>query len=227
MSASFDARWCAVRPRCVRSDRLGAVNGPPCRSRCCDAEIALARDAQRVELRNHRVRRGDLAARPNWTARLPRSLQLCSRLTCHDSPRPGRLLDRRGSRGHKGVRTPGPLDALCDASAAMPVAEATPRICVPVGMPTRPPAVRIPRSAPPEPYAGRDVHPDARSRSAPPMRSTPPRVSIGRRQSKSDAERQDESGEKQFHAGVNARPQREFPPGARKFAEAALIFGRA
>jgi hypothetical protein len=52
-------------------------------------------------------------------------------------------------------------------------------------------------------------------------------VSIGRRQSKSDAERQDESGEKQFHAGVNARPLRDIPSRSKKSAEAALIFGIA
>jgi hypothetical protein len=86
-------------------------------------------------------------------------------------------------------RSCAPLDALYCASAAVPVAPVTPRICAPAGIPTRTPAVGIPRSAPPEPNAGRDIDPDGRSVSAPPIRSAPPRVSIGRRQSKSDAER--------------------------------------
>src|SRR5262249_39168779 len=97
------------------------------------------------------------------------------------------------------------------ASAAMPLAPVTPRVCAPVGIPTGMPAVRIPGSAPPEPNAGVDVSPDARSGSAPPIRPAPPRVSIGRGQSKSDAERQDESGKKQFQAGVNALPRRGIP----------------
>lgn len=108
------------------------------------------------------------------------------------------------------------FDALCGASAAVPVAIVTPWICAPAGIPTRMPPVGIPRSAPPEPNTGRDIDPDARSGSAPPIRSAPPRVSIGRRQSKFDAERQDESGEKQFHAGVNARPRRNIPSRGKK-----------
>ena len=82
----------------------------------------------------------------------------------------------------------------------MPVAEVTSRIWAPSGIPTWVPTVRIPRSAPPEPNAGSDVSPDTRSGPAPPIWSAPIRVSIGRWQSKSDAERQDESGEKRFHA---------------------------
>src|SRR5580700_3451330 len=102
-------------------------------------------------------------------------------------------------------------DAVYGASATVPVAPVTTRICAPVGIPTWMPGVRIPRSAPPEPHAGSGVDPDARSGSAPPIRSAPIRVSTGRRQSKSDAERQDENGEKLFHAGVNAQPRGIFP----------------
>src|ERR1700722_8720351 len=88
-------------------------------------------------------------------------------------------------------------DAVYGASAAVPVAPVTPRIGAPVGIPTWMPGVGKPRSAPPEPNAGSDVDPDARSGSAPPIRTAPIGVSTGGRQSKSDAERQDESGEKQ------------------------------
>jgi hypothetical protein len=107
-------------------------------------------------------------------------------------------------------------------SAAVPVAPVTPRVCAPIGIPTWMPGVRIPRSAPPEPNARSDVAPDARSGSAPPIRSAPVRVSIGRRQSKSDTERQDESREKLFHAGVNAQPRRGIPSRAKNQLERAL-----
>jgi len=112
------------------------------------------------------------------------------------------------------------------ASAAMPVAVVTPRIWAPSGIPTWTPTVRIPRSAPPEPDAGSDVSPDTRSRPAPPIWSAPICVSIGRWQSKSDAERQDESGENRFHARESTLNRDEvFPPKQKK--SAALPLHRA
>jgi hypothetical protein len=107
------------------------------------------------------------------------------------------------------------------ASASVPVAVVTPRIRAPARIPTRMPAVRIPRSTPPEPDARRGIDPDARSGSAPPIGSAPIRESIRRRQSKSDAERQDERGEKDFHAGLNGRPLWGIPSRSKKTAEAA------
>jgi hypothetical protein len=121
----------------------------------------------------------------------------------------------RAADAHYGAARDSAVFLTKSSSAAVPVAPVTPRIGVPAGIPARMPAVRIPRSAPPEPFAGSDVGPDARFRPAPPIWSAPPRVGIGRRQSKSDAERQDESGEKQFHAGLTLNRDGVFPPGGK------------
>src|SRR5215469_18969271 len=93
----------------------------------------------------------------------------------------------------------------------MPIAPSTPLIGAPIAIPDRTPLIRIPRSAPPKPDARRDIHADLRPRSTPLVRATPPCLSLGRGQSKSDAERQDESGDQCFHAPRNARRHVSFP----------------
>src|SRR5215469_14859654 len=82
----------------------------------------------------------------------------------------------------------------------MPIAPSTPLIGAPIAIPDRTPLIRIPQLAPPKPDARRDIHANLRPRSTPSVRTTPPCLSLGRGQSKSDAERQDESGDQCFHA---------------------------
>jgi hypothetical protein len=93
----------------------------------------------------------------------------------------------------------------------MPIAPSAPLIGAPIAMPARTPLIRIPRSAPPKPDARRDIHAHLRPGSTPSVRTTPPCLSLSRGQSKSDAERQDESGDQCFHAQHNARRPRIVP----------------
>jgi hypothetical protein len=97
------------------------------------------------------------------------------------------------------------------SSTPMPSAPIPASIAVlpPAGMPGAPapgmPGVGIPALSPPEADARRDVDTDGRPRGLAPI-TTAGAAPIGAcRQSKSDAERQDKSGENGFHARQNAR----------------------
>lgn len=137
--------------------------------------------------------------------------------------RPGSLSDFSwGTRATRFAVLRAP--ARKDTSAAMPAAPVAAGVTVlpPVLVPAAPavaprtPLVGIPALSPPEADAGRDINANGRSRRFAPVASSRAAPVGACRQSKSDAERQDNCREKRFHAGANADRERGIPLRARK-----------
>lgn len=124
----------------------------------------------------------------------------------------------RKPQGHKkpGLAAGPGVPATSAAMPATPVA-ASVTVLPPAFMPAGPavaprtPLVGIPAVSPPEADAGRNINANGRARRFAPV--APSRAApVGAcRQSKSDAERQDDCREKRFHAPANAGPRR-IPP---------------
>ena len=107
---------------------------------------------------------------------------------------------------------------LCGASAAMPTAPVVagvtvlPPVRMQVARAPRMPRVRIPALSPPEADAWRDINADSRSRRLAPVAPSGATPVGACRQSKYDAERQDNCREKCFHTEANVRWEYRFRP---------------